>query len=310
MNCNKSPLFGSNQTNSGQCLRFNTPYNCCETSINDMIMNSTTNTTNNSKTNTFEDLCINTSKWNQNSFPSLKTYRHNNSVNNNRDQSNQYMNSCPIYPPMYSTSNWSSNRSPSYGPTYTFANPSLITNTTNSQSVPTSSSSAFYTPSKMSRNESTIVSNDCNENCNKSKEEFKQLIDCLDNIRKNNEEFQSKLLNEVKQLKEVMIDLKLATNEMPHKFSDALNSSLASIQSRSNSISIESDTELVDILDSIEISKEDEEISHSSNGIDLSQLEIIETEKKETNDKNSSTIDRFIFPYDSTLDMNKWLKKD
>jgi len=95
---------------------------------------------------------------------------------------------------------------------------------------------------------------------------------------------------------------------MPLKFSDALTNSLASVQSRSNSISIDSETEIVDIMDNIDISKslEDDADSHHSN-----RTETFDNYTKESSNAiKSSTIDKFIFPYDSTIDMNKWLKKD
>jgi hypothetical protein len=170
--------------------------------------------------------------------------------------------------------------------------------------------------SKISQTEDMKPTTGSIQGCNESKQEFKILIDFLNDMRKSSEEFQNNMLTELRQLKEVLIDLKSLTHQMPLKFSDALTNSLASVQSRSNSISIDSETEIVDIMDNIDISKslEDDADSHHSNRTDLSQIENRETfdnyPKESSNAIKSSTIDKFIFPYDSTIDMNKWLKKD
>lgn len=58
--------------------------------------------------------------------------------NQSRVQPQPYPLLSPTYPP-YNTSNWSSNGNCYYRPTYTFATQPLVTNTTNSQSIPNSS---------------------------------------------------------------------------------------------------------------------------------------------------------------------------
>jgi hypothetical protein len=164
--------------------------------------------------------------------------------------------------------------------------------------------------SKISQTEDMKPTIGFTQGCNESKQEFKILVDFLNDMRKSNEQFQNNLLTELRQLKEVLIDLKSLTHEMPLKFSEALTNSLASVQSRSNSVSIDSETEIVDIMDNIDISKslEDDANSHYSKRTDFTQT-FDNYAKENSNSIKSSTIDKFIFPYDSTIDMNKWLKK-
>ncbi|CAG2114230.1 unnamed protein product [Medioppia subpectinata] len=136
----------------------------------------------------------------------------------------------------------------------------------------------------------------CDVVCSESKsEELKAIMSCLETMKQNNDSFQKNILNELKQMKEVMTGLKTAIHELPIRFADSLTQCLDVLNSRSDCLSVDSEAEVADVFDKIDIKE----------CIDLSDKSVDSVDPK-----SAATLQKFIFPYDSELDMNKWLKKD
>jgi len=134
------------------------------------------------------------------------------------------------------------------------------------------------------------------------------LINCMENMRQSNENLEKNILNELKQIGEVMADMRNAIHELPIRFADALTQCLDSVNSRSDSLSVDSESQMVHILDKMDVNINDNDIEDYS-FVDLSD----KTNSSETQTLDSKTIttdNKFVFPYDSTLDLNKWLKRD
>jgi len=144
----------------------------------------------------------------------------------------------------------------------------------------------------------------CDFECNENKIEFKILVEYLENLRQNNQTFQTNILKELKQMREVMADLKKSIQEMPIKFADALTQCLDSVNGRSDGLSVDSEPEIVDLLDKIEIINDCKE--------DNTFVDFADEFSKETkaDEKSSSVVDKFVFEYNPYIDLDKWLKKD
>lgn len=143
-------------------------------------------------------------------------------------------------------------------------------------------------------------------------DDYKTLLAAVDVIRKNNEEFQRHVLNHLSELTRVLTQVKSAIND----FTSELSCSLASMQSRSHSVSIESDCELIDVINGIEISGQDDSTQEEQQ---TNQIQVDDVPKESNGEtmikqeefikKEEPTCNKFVFEYDPTIDLDKWLKK-
>ena len=152
----------------------------------------------------------------------------------------------------------------------------------------------------MSQNLETKTDSEFNEN----KIEFKILSEYLENLRKSNESFQTNILKELKQMRELMTDVKKSIDEMPIRFADAMTQCLESVQSRSDILSVDSEPEMIDIFDKIDVSKDCEDIEIC----DKTCFEVIPNPM--SGEKSGSTVKKFVFEYNPHIDLDKWLKKE
>ncbi|XP_054166335.1 uncharacterized protein LOC128963836 [Oppia nitens] len=183
---------------------------------------------------------------------------------------------------------------------------------------------------------STSDCNKCRQICVKSNIEdnnvlMKELIKSLETMRQNQERFETNVLTEMKQMKEVMSDLKLTLQELPIRFADALTQGLESVNNPSDCISINSEPEMVGSIRKISIADDietdfvdlsnDKQTTETHGHPKMASTAIFEKFVFDTKapvvDKfavNSTqtppTVEKFVFPYDPKVDLNVWLKKE
>ena len=147
----------------------------------------------------------------------------------------------------------------------------------------------------------------CDLESNENKIEFKILFEYLENLKQNNQIFQSSLLKELRQMREIMADLKKSIQEMPIKFADALTQCLDSVNGPSDSLSVDSEPEIVNFFNQIVIT---DDIKEEDSFVDFLDNSSKESEAETVHEKSGSTVDKFVFEYNPYLDLDKWLKKN
>lgn len=169
----------------------------------------------------------------------------------------------------------------------------------------------------------------CRNASNQSKNEqivYKEIMKELKDIRKGNEQFQNTVIHELSKLNRTLASLSTSlSNEIPAKIAETLTTSINSIISsqssiRSRSVSVVSESELADLLNcDLTLAnnetkdgdkKEEESDFYNKATSDSSDDESISKTTEELSVKaNEASATKFVFEYDSTLDLDKWLRK-
>jgi len=136
---------------------------------------------------------------------------------------------------------------------------------------------------------------------NENKYDFKQMTDILENLKQNNDSFQTNILTELRQLREAVENMRNSLQELPIRFADVMTHCLDLGNSRSENASVSSEPEVVDIFDKMDIKSVENGFIELSDKSELSS---------NLDQKSSSAFDKFVFEYNSYIDLDKWLKKD
>ncbi|CAG2165981.1 unnamed protein product [Oppiella nova] len=136
----------------------------------------------------------------------------------------------------------------------------------------------------------------CGFVCNESKPELQLIMDRLETMQRSNQTFETNVLNQLRQMREEMSDMRKAIQELPIRFADSLTQCLDLVNNRAECLSVDSEPEVVDVFDKLHLNE------------DHDFVEIFN--KTMTASEDSTAVKKFVFPYDSSLDLDKWLKHD
>lgn len=147
---------------------------------------------------------------------------------------------------------------------------------------------------------SSLKSKTCFDS-NEERFDLQKLTDYLDNLKQSRDSFQSDIIGELRQLRQAVDNMKNSLQELPIRFADAFAHCLDSVNGRSESASVVSLPEVVDIIEKMDL---------KSDAIEDGFVELNDKTEICALEANDNRVDKFVFEYNSYIDLDKWLKKD